>query len=461
MSNIRNFIITSGMLAVAATLPGIGTSSNPEAVHSVSSKKMTVKNGDPWDVIVVGGGPAGCAAATAAAREGANVLLIEGTGALGGMGTSGLLNAWCPFTDKEKIIYKGIAEKVFQESKKGVPHVKGDDWVPINSEHLKVVYDDLVSSEGVSVLFFSTMAAVEMKQKGVVDAIIVANKAGLTAYKANLFIDCTGDGDLAAWAGAGFDMGDGTGDVQQGTLCFTLSNIDPYEYSLVGSVHSNRKDGPVYKMLGSGKYKLIKDSHINDKYVGPGFLAFNAGHVTVDSTDPASLSAAMMTGRKIARQFRGGLAEYEPNVFAASFLAGTGALMGIRESRRIRCDYTFTLEDWLDRRDFEDNIGRNAYYIDVHKSDATHYPRYDKGESHGVPFRSLLPVGLKNVFVAGRCMSTDHYAHGSLRVMPPCLVTGEAVGVAAGQICKAKTPDIHAVDVKQLQKRLLNVGQLL
>jgi len=461
MSNRRNFIKQTGMMAMAATLPGMVSATTPEPGETVSLKNKKINMEDQWDVIVVGGGPAGCAAATAAAREGAKVLLIEGTGALGGMGTSGLLNAWCPFTDKEKIIYKGIAERVFRESKKGVPHVKGDDWVPINSEHLKVVYDDLVTSAGVSVLFFSTMAAVEMKQKGVVDAIVVANKAGLTAYKAPLFIDCTGDGDLAAWAGAGFEKGDENGAVQQGTLCFTLSNVDPYEFSLIGSVHSNRLDGPIYKMLDSGRYNLIKSNHINDKYVGPGMLAFNAGHVTVDSTDPASLSSAMITGRKIARQFQEGLAEFEPRTFASSFLAATGGLMGIRESRRIKCDYTFTLEDWQARREFEDNIGRNCYYIDIHKSDATHYPRYTKGESHGIPFRSLLPVGLKNVFVAGRCMSTDHYAHGSLRVMPPCLVTGEAVGVAAGQIYKGKNPNIHGVDIKQLQNRLIQVGQLL
>jgi hypothetical protein len=129
-----------------------------------------------------------------------------------------LLNAWCPFTDKEKIIYKGIAEKVFMEARKGVPHVHGNDWVPINTEYLKVVYDDLVMSQGVSVLFFSSMAAVEMSGKGTVDAVIVANKAGLTAYKAKVFIDCTGDGDLAARAGADFEKGNGNGEVQDGTL---------------------------------------------------------------------------------------------------------------------------------------------------------------------------------------------------------------------------------------------------
>ena len=456
----RNFLRNAGMLGLAS-IAYTGASAGEKAFSQIPSKQVGIKMDDQWDIIVVGGGPAGCAAATAAAREGAKVLLIESTGALGGMGTSGLLNAWCPFTDKERIIYKGIAEKVFSESKKGVPHVRGNDWVPINTEYLKVVYDDLVTSEGVSVLFFTTMAAIEMKQKGMVDAIIVGNKAGLTAYKAKLFIDCTGDGDLAAWAGAGFEVGDNTGAVQQGTLCFALANIDPYEYSLIGDVHGSRKNGPVHKMISSEKYNLINDAHINDKYAGPGFLAFNAGHVTVDSTDPVSLSSAMMTGRKIARQFRDGLAEFAPEVFAASYLASTAALMGIRESRRVKCDYTFTLKDWQARREFEDGIGRNSYYIDVHKSNATEYPRYGKGESHGIPFRSLLPVGLKNVFVAGRCISTDHYAHGSLRVMPPCLVTGEAVGVAAGQIFKSKSPDIHNVDIQRLRNRLQEVGQLL
>ena len=190
MTSRRDFMKKAGMIAAAAAIPGImqATTSTEES-NSLSSKKGMIKTGVQWDVIVVGGGPSGCAAATAAAREGAKVLLIESTGMLGGMGTSGLLNAWCPFTDKEKIIYRGIAERVFLEAKKGVPHSKGNDWVPINTEYLKTVYDDLVTSEGVSVLFFSTMAAVEMKQEGVVDAIVVANKAGLTAYKAKLFID--------------------------------------------------------------------------------------------------------------------------------------------------------------------------------------------------------------------------------------------------------------------------------
>ena len=254
----RNFIRNIGSLGLASV--AMGTSFAAESPKSGSSPGKSKISVYEWDVIVVGGGPSGCAAATAAAREGAKTLLIEGTGALGGMGTSGLLNAWCPFTDGERIIYKGIAERVFLESKKGVPHIRYNDWVPINGEFLKVVYDDLVMSAGVSVLFFSTMAAVEIKKKGVVDAIVVANKAGLSTYKAKVFIDCTGDGDLAAWAGADFVMGDESGAVQEGTLCFNVSNIDPYEFSLIGSVHGSQKNSPVHAMCGNPKYCLLYTS---------------------------------------------------------------------------------------------------------------------------------------------------------------------------------------------------------
>ena len=460
MTSRREFLKKAGLLTAAFTVPTLNTQG--ETTQSrLSLKNTKIAVDDRWDVIVVGGGPGGCAAAISAAREGAKTLLIEAMGQLGGMGTAGMVPAWCPFSDGEKIIYKGIAERVFSESKKGVPHIHYDNWVPINGEYLKVVYDDLVTTEGVSVLFFTTMAAVEMKRKGVVDAIVVANKAGLSTYKAKVFIDCTGDGDLAAWAGADFVMGDESGSVQEGTLCFTLSNVDPYEFSLIGNVHTNRANSPIHSIYGNPKYPLVKDKHMNDKLIGPGFLGFNAGHVTVDSTDPASLTEAMMKGRKLARQLHEGLVEFEPKSFGASFLASTANLMGIRESRRIKCDYTFTLEDWLARKEFEDGIGRNCYYIDVHKQDATVYPRYKKGESHGIPFSCLTPAGLKNVMVAGRCISTDSYAHGSLRVMPPSLVTGEAVGVAAGQICKSKSPDIHNVDIQQLRKRLKEVGQLI
>ena len=153
----RNFVRSAGMLALGASLPVLSAEARtPEDGKSLQLKGRKIHLDDQWDVIVTGGGPSGCTAAISAAREGARTLLIEATGTLGGMGTSGLLNAWCPFTDGEKIIYKGLAEKILMESKKGTPHVAMNsyDWQPINTEQLKRVYDDMVVKAGVTILFF-------------------------------------------------------------------------------------------------------------------------------------------------------------------------------------------------------------------------------------------------------------------------------------------------------------------
>ena len=148
---------------------------------------------DSWDVIVAGGGPAGCAAAAAAAREGTRTLLIESTGALGGAGTNALVPAWCPFSDKEKIIYRGLAEKVFNASKSGVAHLGAADldWVPIDAEHLKGVYDDLVTDAGATTAFHTFLTSVE-KDGDSLSALLVADKSGLRALRAKVYVDCTG-----------------------------------------------------------------------------------------------------------------------------------------------------------------------------------------------------------------------------------------------------------------------------
>ena len=152
--------------------------------------------------------------------------------------------------------------------------------------------------------------------------------------------------------------------------------------------------------------------------------------------------------------------DVQPKTFGSAFLVKTASLLGVRDSRRIEGDYTFTVEDWKERRTFEDEIGRNCYYIDVHKPGHKE-TRYKKGESHGIPYRCLTPKGLKNVLTAGRCISTDEEAFGSLRVMPPCLVTGEAAGMAAVHAIKQARNDVHKIDTDYLRKRLKEGGQYL
>lgn len=443
-----------------------------------SMKTREIPYDDSYEVIVVGGGPAGCAAAIAAAREGAKTLLVESTGSLGGMGTSGLVPAWCPFSDKEKIIYRGIAEQVLETTKEKMPHVKQDDleWVPIDPELLKRVYDEMVTESGATILFHTLLSAVDMNENGEVSTIVVSNKAGLTAYKAKVYVDCTGDADLAAWAGAEFIKGEEeTGDLQAATHCFILGNVDEYGYQFGEWLHPMNKQSPVYDIVDSGKYPIIPDYHMCNNRIGPGLVGFNAGHIwNVDNTDPMSVSKALVQGRKIAAVIRDALAEYHPTAFANAHLVSTGALMGIRETRRIIGDYVLTAKDYLDRRSFEDEICRNSYYIDVHlskqkKASMTKeefekiksYPRYQPGESHGVPYRCLTPKDLKNVLVAGRSISCDRYILGSVRVMPVCLTTGEAAGTAAAMVAKENELNVHTIDTVLLRNRLKENGAYL
>ena len=428
---------------------------------------------DSWDVIVVGGGPAGCTAATAAAREGSRTLLIEATGALGGSGTSALVPAWCPFSDKEKIIYRGLAEKVFREATKDMMHVSKTalDWVPIDAERLKRVYDDMAAEAGVTVLFQTVLSAVEKSDEETVSALLVSNKAGLTALRAKVYIDCSGDADLVAWAGASFQKGDEQGALQPATHCFTISNVDEYAYRHGEGLQPNNPKSPIYAILASGRYPEIPDTHLCNNLVGPGTVGFNAGHLWgVDNTDPYSVSKALSQGRKLAASMRKGLAEFAP-AFANSFLSATGSVVGIRETRRIIGDYVLTLQDYMDRRSFPDEICRNSYFIDIHftREEARRkgvdverrYEQYGKGESHGIPYRCLTPRSLKNVLVAGRSISCERTVHGSIRVMPVCLVMGEAAGVAAAQAAVSPRIDVHQIDTDALRNRLRKVGAYL
>ncbi len=453
-------------------------------VSDYAMKERDIPLDDSWDVIVVGGGPAGCAAAAASAREGAKTLLLEATGALGGMGTLGLVPWFCGYHDGEKIIARGLAERVLHECRDNTPHLKeAMESNPlatpaIDPELLKRIYDNLTQEMGSKVLFHTQLCDVEKRSDGEVSTLIAASKLGLQAYRARTYVDCTGDGDLAAWAGATYEKGGESGQMQPATLCFIIANVDENALAAGPRIHFFDPDSPIHRAIRSERYPDIIDLHTCNIKIGPGTFGFNTGHVYgVDNTDPASVSGALVHGRLMAAQYRDAFAEYHP-AFANSFLVATGSLLGARETRRIVGDYVLTIEDYLQCRSFKDEICRNAYGIDVHASKdealslagktvdevktiiqqrTRHLP---KGGSLGIPYRCLTPRGIDNVLVAGRCISTDRYVNGSVRIMACCLNTGEAAGIAAA-IAARGPGDVRSVDADELRQRLREHGAYL
>jgi len=439
-------------------------------------------------VIVAGGGPAGCTAAAAAARDGARTLLVETGGCLGGTGTAGMVPAWMAFGDRQKMIVRGMAQRVFDECNRHILHVQpamgmtsvgGPSWTPpefwgpIDAELLKRVYDELVTGNGASIAFHTRLAGVEMCENAndTVEAVVLADKSGLRAAKAKVYVDCTGDGDLAAWAGAEFLKGaPQTGELMPATLCFMLANVDTYAY-----LHGK----PLFphvaqQILESSKYPEIPDSFIVPTLVGPGVVGLNAGHIwDVDPQRPETVSRAMVEGRRIADAFRRAFAEFHP-AFAHAHLVATAPILGVRESRRIVGDYVLTIEDYRARRGFDDEICRNAYGVDVHRPKGvadrermkkkvvwSRHEGYLPGESHGIPYRCLTPKGLRNVLVAGRCVSAERPVQGAVRIMSVCMGMGEAAGVAAALAARKRRPDVHAVDPRALCRRLVKHGAYL
>ena len=446
-------------------------------------KKTNIPLNEEYDVIVCGGGPAGIAAAISAAREGAKTLLLEGSGCLGGMSTNGLVNMFTNMSDGIRNVYGGLADKLVVRMKSYMPHVSPDEWrlIPIDFERMKQIYDEEVIASGAHILFHSTVCGVEMKDDRNIDVILVSNKKGLTAYKAKVYVDCTGDADLYAWAGKEYDFGNGEGDFMPGSMCFTLTNVDEYFQPYLEQAYGGKHRDMIKKILADGKYNIPDDHYVLRK-IGPRTYTLNAGHVfDLDATDPESLSKALIEGRRLARELHDAFKEYAP-CMSCSFLVQTSPMMGIRESRRIIGDYRFTGQDYLDRRSFADEVYRGKYQIDVHarkgskgidendrklkesgvKGDSvTRYGRYGEGESYGVPYRCLCPRDLDNVLVAGRTISSDRVANGTLRVMSSCLCAGEAAGMAAKHAMDLERINIHNVDTQKLRRRLIEEGAYL
>jgi hypothetical protein len=305
---------------------------------------------------------------------------------------------------------------------------------------------------------------------------LCADKTGLVLIRAKVFVDATGDADLVARTGVPIHHGDDRGgELMPSTMCVVLANVKGDPYRRMPDLRKSVDGHPsiMQQMRADPRFAAIPDEHFCLNWTGPGCVGFNAGHIyQVDNTDPASVTRGVMEGRQLAQIYRDALAAYVPDMFAESYLVSTGSLMGVRETRRIVADYELTVADYAARRSFPDEICRDAYFIDIHllsteQSDGDNYEqrgharfeKYGPGDSHGIPYRCLCPRDLRNVLVAGRCIVTDRAVNGSVRVMPVCLNTGKAAGVAATML--GTETDIHRVDTVALRRRLKERGAYL
>ena len=419
------------------------------------------------DVFVAGGGPAGCAAAVMAARQGARVFLAEGQNCFGGMGTAGLVPAFMQFGDGVNFLASGFGEELLDRlvvaggTYPAAPGADRTGCYPIQAEVLKRVYDAMVAESGAVFSFHANLVGVE-SEGGRVRSVILWGKSGLFAVRAKVFVDGTGDGDLAAWAGAPFEKGDASGSMMPGTLCQVWAGVD---FDAVRASGVQGQNVHIEQAHRDGVFTHC-DKHLPGIwYVAPGIGGANVGHTFgVDATDERSLTEALVWGRKLVTQYERYYKEYLKG-YEAMRLVSTGALLGVRETRRILGDYVLCLADFQRRACFEDEIGRYCYPVDIHvgrPDDEAEYKRfvkefaelrYKKGESYGITYRSLVPRGLENVLVAGRCISADRFLQASIRVMPGCYITGQAAGVAAA-MAAAGSGAVREVDVGALRRSL-------
>lgn len=415
------------------------------------------------DVFVAGGGASGIAAAIAAARQGKSVFLAEATGMLGGLATSGMVPSFAPFTDGVNILSSGIGLEV--RNQVSDTDIYKTEWTPYDIENLKRVYDNMMKNSGADFTFFTTVCDV-VATNGHIDYVVCTAKSGMFAVKAKIYIDCTGDGDICAMAGGEYEFGENHNkEVMPGTLCSLWADIDWENRERVAPnkhIEQAYKDGVL----------TYEDRHLPGFYQRPDKLyGGNVGHLfDIDPTDERSLTDAMIWGRY-------SLTEYE-NYFKKYFvgydnmkLCTTASVPGIRESRRVVCDYTLTVDDFIARANFEDEIGRYCYPVDVHVK-ATSKENYDafekeynttlryaKGESYGIPYRSLVAKSFDNLLVAGRCMGVDKKMQASIRVMPGCFIAGQAAGVAAA--LASASAETRNVKYDELASSLLKLGAYL
>ncbi|NDD01562.1 MAG: FAD-dependent oxidoreductase [Betaproteobacteria bacterium] len=431
-----------------------------------------------FDVVVVGGGPAGIAASWSAARHGAKVLLIERYGFLGGMGTAGGVTNFAGLYGirqghMQQVVH-GVVDEIFdrlsaldglndpQDGMQGRIRVRSYDM-----SAYKCVADQMLRDVGVEILFHAWAAQVHAED-GRIQALFVETKSGRQTVLASSFIDCSGDADVAAFAGVPFEVGDGLGSGLYPTTMFRIAHVDSAQaLAAVGEFQAINLLMKKVQAEKPGHYQFPREGAILRPQKNPSEWRANvtqiaqANGMAMDATDARQLSQGELEGRQQVGEFFRFLKNEVPG-FAKAQITEIAPQVGIRESRRIQGMYALTGHDIVSCATFEDAIGVNAWPMEMHTQGKIEwrFPEKPVGPHqrlyNHLPWRMLVPQGVHNLLVAGRCASMTHEGQSAARVSGGCFVMGQAAGTAAAHLSHGQRFSDTSVNV--LQQRLVSDG---
>jgi hypothetical protein len=432
-----------------------------------------------FDVVVLGGGPAGLAAAASAARNGASVLLIEQYGFLGGMGTAAGVTNFCGlhanvFGEIRQVVH-GIADDLLERMRAldglnpphlvlGKIHAQAYDMAA-----LKCAADAMLLEAGVQLLFHALATGVAMSSDGRIDALFIETKSGRFAVRGATFIDCSGDADMAHWAGVAYEKNNSPGGMLYPTMMFRVGNVDAAQageaWRTIPAIMDQAEASGAYRFPRRGAV-VRPQKHPYEWRVNVTQLANPDGSAT-DGTDARALSAGEVEGRRQIVDYLRFLRERIPG-FANAYALDIATQLGIRETRRIVGEYVLTAEDVLGCARFDDSIGVNGWPLEKHVAGDVVWewpPIPDSCGYNQLPYRMLLPrhagaAHVDNLLVAGRCASMTHDGQSAARVTGACFVMGQAAGTAAALAMKDRVP-VREVEIAGLQQALVSQGVFL
>ena len=417
-----------------------------------------------YDIAVLGGGFTGCAAAIAAARQGKRVLLLEASGFLGGAASNCLIFPFMPYattvTDENgeqhrHYLSRGFLAEIVREMQVS-GDIRGDSQ--FNDEAVKLLLDRKVTEAGVTVLFHATLCGVD-KEGTVIKSISVATKAGVLTFGAKMFVDCTGDADLCAMAGVPTRLGREPDNLcQPMTLCFRVANVDKKTFftnrPLWAKLHKEWKE--------AGRFTNPREDILVFDYPIEGVLHFNTTRVVkLNPVDPFDVTRAEMEARRQVQEL---LDFFRVNAIPGmehAELVYTAPSIGVRESRMLVGEYVLTGADLVACTKFPDAVAAGNYDIDIHNPEGsgTSHFYFPKGTWYTIPYRSLIPKAedCENLLVGGRCISCDHEAQASVRIIPICTTTGEAAGVGASAAIDEGV-SVQNADTDEIRRILADIG---